>query len=330
MASVFGLQEGQGEYPEGPLYFGINESVHAKYVTPVAKFEFFDSVGGTISDVPIIYIRMGGTFNTSLINSYSEERGIFGEPGGNSLLENLKNIAGGTVDAVQTQILKGITGAAGFIGSAGLSGRRQVEFITRKVVNEFQQLVYTGPSFRRFQLPFSMKPVSETEAQSMIDIIRTFRIASSPIVAGQDTVNVTGENDESTQQEDPTTMENSADISRSPEENNVPANQTATTGITDQQLATITDVLFFEYPRFCKLSLLLYNNGSKGGELTTLFQSDLCAIETIAVDYGAQNKMTFFAGTDKYYPTDVTLTVALREAVLITAGKAAADTGVIA
>ena len=48
-------------------------------------------------------------------------------------------------------------------------------------------------------------------------------------------------------------------------------------------------------------------------------------IETVAVDYGAQNKMTFFDNTGankKYYPTDVNLTISLRESVLITAAKA--------
>lgn len=325
MATVFGLEEGIGDYPEGPLYFGINESVHAKYVTPVAKFEFFDSKGDQISGVPTIYIRMGGTFNTSLINSYSEERGIFGQPGGEGILSNLSQLGGGMIDAIQTQILKGVTGAVGFIGSAGLGGRRQVEFITRKVVNEFQQLVYTGPSFRRFQLPFAMKPVSETEAKSMIDIIRTFRIASSPIVAGQETVTVTGENQNETQQQeqiDPTQLENSEWTGYGA------LTPTPTDTVAANVISSLTDVLWLEYPRFCKLSLLLYNNNDRG-ELSTLFTSDLCAIETVAVDYGAQNKMTFFAGSDKYYPTDVTLTVALREAVLVTAGKASNDTGVI-
>lgn len=330
MATEFGLQEGEGTYPSSDtLFFGINESVHAKFVTPVAKFEFYDSKGASV-DIPTIYIRMGGTFNTGLINSYTEERGIFGQPSADgSVADALKNIGAGMIDAVQTQILKSTLNAAGFLGSAGLSGRRNVEFIARKVVNEFQQLVYTGPSFRRFQLPFAMKPVSEKEAQRMIDIIQTFRIASSPIVKGKDNISVTGERTEE-QNINPDTLGNSQDITRSPEElssADQSANEDRT--VTEETLATLSDVLFFEYPRFCKLSLLLYNNNG-AGELKTLFQSDLCAIETVSVDYGAQNKMTFFKGTtDKYYPTDVTLTVALREAVLVTAEKASMDNGVI-
>jgi hypothetical protein len=48
-------------------------------------------------------------------------------------------------------------------------------------------------------------------------------------------------------------------------------------------------------------------------------------IETVSVDYGAQNKMTFFDGKNnntQYFPTDVNLTISLRESVLITAPKA--------
>ena len=48
-------------------------------------------------------------------------------------------------------------------------------------------------------------------------------------------------------------------------------------------------------------------------------------IETVSVEYGAQNKMTFFDGKNnnsQYFPTDVNLTVSLRESVLITAAKA--------
>ena len=79
----------------------------------------------------------------------------------------------------------------------------------------------------------------------------------------------------------------------------------------------------------CKFELVLYKKGGPtgaGAELTSIFKSDFCMIETVSVDYGSQNKMTFFDNKNvkdnKYYPTDVNLTISLREAVLITATKA--------
>jgi hypothetical protein len=80
-----------------------------------------------------------------------------------------------------------------------------------------------------------------------------------------------------------------------------------------------------------KFDLVLYRSSAakiKSGvtefdEIDTLFRSEFCMIESVSVDYGAQNKMTFFDGKDGlYFPTDVNLTISLRESVLITAPKA--------
>ena len=83
------------------------------------------------------------------------------------------------------------------------------------------------------------------------------------------------------------------------------------------------DILAFSYPDMCQFQILLY----KGDDLDLLFESDVCMIETVSVDYGSQNKMTFFDAGDggKYYPTDLNLTIALREAVLPTAASIAAN-----
>ena len=85
----------------------------------------------------------------------------------------------------------------------------------------------------------------------------------------------------------------------------------------------------------CKFQILLYQGprglgagpGTSGVELKTLFESEVCMIESVAVDYGSQNKMAFFDTQDgeKYYPTDVNLSIALREAVLPTAASIAAN-----
>lgn len=335
MATSFTLNQDTYSYDSSDsLYFGINTSIHSDYVMPVAKFEFFDSIGNSI-DAPNIYIRMPGTFNSTLINGFTEERGIMGNPVGDAFsTETLKSLGGGLIDGVQSQILKGLGAAAGFIGSAGQAqGRRQIEFTTRKFINEFQQLVYTGPAFRRFQLPFAMKPLSYDEAATMRKIIKTFRIASSPRVNENDigTLDLTpiGGDDVATG--------GGENLNQAEERGNVEGdvtnNEAAATGTapTENTISSTGNAVTLTYPDFCKLSILLYRGGTGGkGLITTLFQSELCAIETVSVDYGSQNKMTFFPDNEgEYFPTDVNMSIALREAVLLTAGYVSNETGTI-
>ena len=96
----------------------------------------------------------------------------------------------------------------------------------------------------------------------------------------------------------------------------------------DTIVANSGQVFTFGYPDMCKFELILHRKGGPGGagaDLTTLFRSEFCMIETVSVDYGSQNKMTFFDGKEnstQYFPTDVNLTVSLRESVLITASRA--------
>jgi hypothetical protein len=63
-------------------------------------------------------------------------------------------------------------------------------------------------------------------------------------------------------------------------------------------------------------------------DMGEIFQSAFCAIENVQVDYGGQNKMVFFSSTSgdgKYYPSEVTLTISLRETSLPTADYMSAN-----
>jgi hypothetical protein len=55
-------------------------------------------------------------------------------------------------------------------------------------------------------------------------------------------------------------------------------------------------------------------------------------IENVGLDYGAQNKMVFLSSPESaeagdYFPSEVNMTIALKESVLITAGYASAEHG---
>jgi hypothetical protein len=328
MATPFELNTNIGAYPaSGTLIFGSDYG-HSNFVTPMARFVFYDNLGaGQATGSPVIFIRMAGAFQSALQNGYSESQNIFGSPTQGGDIDFAYNTVKGGVDALYKQLVGGAAGAQSFIASAGQSGKAQYEFMTRKVLNTFQQLIYQGPTFRRFTLPFVMKPTSLAEAEKMTAIIKTFRIASSAKGAGSDlraegtaANSVTDNKTESKEDQDKELAEN--------------------TKLTTDQINSLfaggsvegssNRTFSFGYPDMCKFQIVLQRVTAQGSAsdtaLAEVFGSEYCVIENVQVDYGSQNKMVFFSsdGTGgKYYPSEVTLSIGLRETTLPLAGQIA-------
>lgn len=354
--SIFGtVTSGESGYPTpGPLVFG-GDFGNRDFTMPMAKFTFYNPKGEMISGVtaPTIYIRLGGTFNSTLSNGWQEAQGIMGSPGGSNIFDGnlgveIGKLGSSWIEGLQKQIVQGVSGATGYATSAGQSGKTQVEFLQRMMLNNFQQLIYQGPTFRRFQLPFSMRPHAESEARKMIDIISSFRVASSPVTSGMNSIGEIissfgrHETSDRLQRSGDETQPDPTDKAKYPGGENDPSFVRAYQDyvnrqsiLSDDAEATIDSIVqnsgqafIFGYPDMCVLELILYKGGTDGtggGQMVSLFKSEYCMIESVATDYGSQNKMTFFDGKDDasgYIPTDVNLTISLREAVLITAGRA--------
>ena len=341
--ALFGIYKGTHNYPSsGTVTFG-SDFANRDFVIPMAKFTFYDATGQELSggSAPYIYIRMPGSFNRSLINGYSEAQGIFGSPstgtGGlfhasDTISSTIGRMGDSLITSIQKQIIGAVAGATGYATSAGQSGKAQIEFLQRKLLNNFQQLIYNGPSFRRFQLPFNMKPTDAVEAENMLSIISSFRVASSPRAAdsnaqisdasdgGRGSFN-TSVLEESTPPE-PKRDDFQSDAEYEAAKQQWQMNQTEYWTETDvNQLISLSNSVFtFGYPDMCKFEIILYSQD----EIATLFASDFCMIESVSVDYGSQNKMTFFDGASatQYFPTDVNFTISLRESTLITAARA--------
>lgn len=340
----FQVNKGEGAYPsEQYLVFG-SDAAHSDFVTTMARFEFHKSDGSAqITGSPAIFIRMGGPFQTGLASSYSESSNMFGTPNttGNDINKDsmLKLLKGGA-DAIYKQIANAGAGAAGFIGSAGLSGKAQYEFATRTALNTFKQLTYGGPTFRKFSLPFTMRPTSKKEAEDMIKIIKTFRVAAAAKGAGSVGLN-----------EKTGTLAKLDDLEGDALAAAEKANATATAllsaadieaigltnsaaGVTGAIIAS-PNVISFGYPDMCLFQILIKKGNSNADSLSSVFESALCVIENVAIDYGSQNKMVFFdpgtttgTGTNAraiYYPAEVTLTISLTETTLTTAGSVTED-----
>jgi hypothetical protein len=325
----FSLNTSAGAYPTSSLLIFGSDYGHADFVTPMARFAFYEPYGvSQATGSPIVFIRMGGTFQSGLVNGYSESTNIFGTPdgsaGGGQIAFSYNTVKGG-INALYKQLASGSATASGFLQSAGLSGKAQYEFMTRKVLNTFQQLIYQGPSFRRFTLPFTMKPTSVEEAKKMIDIIKTFRIASSP--KGNDNTSLT------------LTGSAAASVANNSTQTNDQIAADTITGFSVDDLAKLfggaagPQNLTFGYPDMCKFQIVLQQVTTQGGAtdigLAEVFGSGYCVIENVQVDYGSQNKMVFFtpdAGTPGvYYPSEINLSISLRETSLPLAGDIKAD-----
>jgi hypothetical protein len=334
----FETNRSAAQYPVGSgtqLIFGADYG-HSGFVTPMARFQFFDPLGTTARG-PIVFIRMGGTFQSALANGYQETQSIFGQPDSTGSVTGITaNAVKGGLDAVYKQLQSAAAGGVGFLSSAGLSGKAQYEFMTRKVLNTFQQLIYQGPTFRRFSLPFTMKPTSMQEAEKMVQIIQSFRIASSPKGAGDNlTVKVSDADN---------TVNNQAD-QPAPDPNAPPPETTGFTqteidnlfgggnngavALDDGARASVSN-FSFGYPDMCRFEIVLQKSpGGADTFLTQVFSSEYCVIENVQVDYGGQNKMVFFspegATGGKFYPSEVTLNISLRETSLPTDGAVYTD-----
>jgi len=327
-STPFSLNTNTGPYPAGGTIIFGSDYGHSNFITPMARFEFYDNLGKfKATGSPILFIRMAGAFQSALQNGYQESQNIFGQPTADGAIAFSFATVKGGVDALYKQLVGGGAGAAGFIQSAGLSGKAQYEFATRKVLNTFQQLIYSGPTFRRFTLPFVMKPTSKDEAEKMMNIIKTFRIASSAKGAGSDIkaegATVNSVDDDKT--EDQATREKEA------AENTKLTNDQITSLFAGGNVAGSSNRTFsFGYPDMCKFQIVLQRspNGADAG-LSEVFASEFCVIENVQVDYGSQNKMVFFSNEiadsagGKYYPSEVTLSIGLRETTLPLAGQIA-------
>ena len=339
----FLVNKGAGVYPTGQFLVFGSDYAHSDFVSTMARFEFYTADGKTRTAAPAIFIRMGGPFQTQLASSYNETANMFGTPGNDFNKDSMLKLLKGGADSIYKQITGGLAGAAGFIGSAGLSGKAQYEFATRTALNTFKQLTYGGPSFRKFSLPFTMKPTSKQEAETMMKIIKTFRVSAAAKGAGSVGLNTTavagGEVDALAGLD--------ADAKAAAEKANAEAAATTLStedlkniGISDggagiEGISVSSNVISFGYPDTCLFQILIKKSNSSASSLSTVFESALCVIENVAIDYGSQNKMVFFdpggtigTGTDTsaiYYPAEVTLTISLTETTLTTAGSVTED-----
>lgn len=336
-----------GYYPTSDnLYFGVGEngsvdSAHHPYAIPVARFEFYNNRGEPIAEAPHIYIRFTTGFDSNLSQGWQSTQAFGAAYAGLTGVDNpaksfldqfglgmnlLESVGKSAYESMTRQILNAMVGVTGFAASMGAGGKTQAEFLMRRMVNNFQQLAYAGPVFRRFQPSFTMRPTSPSEAEAMNQILASFRVASSPKTdLPTDALSSLGNTEQEViagaaaqEQDKEQTAEQAQQVELAQQVDSATEGLIAL-GNDERDYGT---PLTFIYPDMVKYSIYLV----VAGQTNLLFDSELCMIENVAINYGSQSKLAFFeADTDKYYPTEVTLTLSLQESVLVTAERAAED-----
>jgi hypothetical protein len=172
---------------------------------PIARFTMLDAYGNKVSGAPKLQIRMPNLFNITNISDYAKTDNIFGSTtafeGAAKGVYNeaaakegfsAANFALTAADAVQYSVKKGFANLEGFVKSAGMGNIGQFEFSGRVAVNPMSQMLYKGPQYRRYQMPFIMKPKTREESENIKKIISAFRLAASPSVPSTSGLGVGG------------------------------------------------------------------------------------------------------------------------------------------
>ena len=104
---IFTIQTGTVEYPaieKKELVFG-SDFAHSEYVIPMARFKFYTATGEQSTTARPIYIRLGGTFNTQLTNSYQKSTGIFGSVTPGQDMGKITELIGSMFDSGGTALI---------------------------------------------------------------------------------------------------------------------------------------------------------------------------------------------------------------------------------
>jgi len=172
---------------------------------PIARFTMLDAYGNKVAGAPKLQIRMPNLFNITNISDYAKTDNIFGstsafQGAAKGVYDeaasregfSAANFSLTAADAVQYAIKKGFASTLGFVESAGMGNIGQYEFSGRQAVNPMSQMLYKGPQYRRYQMPFILKPKSREESESVKKIISAFRLASSASVPSTSGIGVGG------------------------------------------------------------------------------------------------------------------------------------------
>lgn len=285
----------------GTLSYPLNSQQDGFHI-PRMSFKFYDAFGTYIGGAPTVKLRVPNNFNVSNFSEYSRTEAIFGS-GMEGLAgqlyteagaENVGEQAGGDLTAKEVTeggaegLLKyGATAAEAFLYALQKSLAGATGFLTSGGLNGISQAEFTARA--------AVNPYAQLLYKGP-----QFRRYQVPIAFRPRS---------QTEAQTITKIINTFRVASSPSAQN----RSVTIGGVTGTLQSFT----FGYPHLTAFSIDF--NSPQGAK--TLFESKLCAIESVAVDYGGQ-KMTFF---EDGIPTETTMTLQLSEVTVRTLGDAKYD-----
>jgi len=117
-------------------------------------------------------------------NDRSKISQLAGEESVGAAYETVKGWIGG-VDAIISSTMNKKSAAYGMLGALAM-GKEQVLHQSRKALNPFKQMMFSGMDFRTFELEFEIIPKSHDEADQLRQAIREIQIHSVPEIKNAD------------------------------------------------------------------------------------------------------------------------------------------------
>jgi hypothetical protein len=305
---IFGGQDAQvtGRYSSS----GLTERTYSYPATseqdgfhiPKMTFKFYDAFGGFITEAPTVKLRVPNNFNVTNFSEYSRTEAIFGagmeglagqlysEAG----VENVGEQAGGNLTA--TEITEG--GAGGLL-KYGATAAEAFLYALQKSLAGATGFLTSGGLNGISQAEFTQRAAVNPYAQLLYKgpQFRRYQVPITFRPRNEIEARNIGK------------IINTFKVASSPSAQN-----------RDISIGGVTETLqsfTFGYPHLTAFSIDF--NSPQGAK--TLFESKLCAIESVAMDYGGQ-KMTFF---EDGVPTESTMTLQLSEVTVRTLGDAKYD-----
>lgn len=266
------------------------------FSSPKMRFKFLNAYGQAAPSSPTINLRVPSLLNITSFSDYSRTENIFSNGA------DFRSIYGGVIAEKTSKIPAGgaVADAITSIGEAGVSGIEALQYVIRKGLSSTLGFVGSAGLSGIGQYEYSNRQAINPMAQ-MLYKGPQFRKYQIPVVIRPASV---------TEKNAVRSIIAAFRIASSP---SIPS--TAALNIGDVTIGE-GNAFTFGYPYLTEFSIKF------GGGSDEIFKSKPCVIESVSVDYGGGQKMTFFEdGT----PSEMNLTLQLTEVMPRTLGDAIID-----
>lgn len=270
---------------------------------PYILFRFTDAFGGRITDSPIVSLKMPGSFNLTSFSDYSRTENIFAVSSDSGIYNNILDTG---IQSKQQEITDSNTGDVqnmiNKIAKVGISGAEAVRYSWQKSLGTLEGWGASAGLSNLNQYEFMNRQAVNPMAQLLY---RGPQMRRYQLPFSMHAKNST----------DSSQIQKIISIFRVASSPSVPD----TSGINVGGVNIGAGNAFtFGYPHLTQFDVYFIDDNNT---LKIIYRSKLCAIESIAADYGGQ-KMTFFADGR---PTDIAMTIQLTEVTPRTLGDSITD-----